>query len=282
MFLLRISLQAIVLPALVCGFSFWVLHRLTGRARQSLPAAAALAAGYLTGHATTIGPPPLPPVETTQWLFVLVALSALSGLGPFQREPWRLGMVVALIAGLLGLSLKPMFVHHWEIGEAIFWCAGLFAGFLVLSYLVEWLALRDGGTILLAAFLLVSLASAAVLGLSATALLAQLSGTTAVCLGVLFAFSLRYAVSPAGWLLVGLIILTGLGLNGYFYAQVTGWNLFCLLAALPAAWVSQLRSIRDRSLWLRISITLAAVLLVTAPAVTGALIGFLDTPEYDY
>lgn len=284
MFVLQLFLKGVVFPALVCGFLLWVIPWVARKPRKDWAALSgvSLAAGYLAAHILSIGLPSLPPVGTTQWLFLLVAVAALVGVFTLRKGKRRLVLTGVLVAGLLAASLRPMLEYHWERWEAALWFGGLFSALLLLWSSLQSLADRGENRVLLpSTFLILCLGTAAVLGLSATALLAQLAAAASACIAVLLLVSLRAPLPPA-WLPVALMILTGLVLNGYFYAQLTPWNAAALLSALAAPWVSRLPWIRQNPSWRRTFLALGAVLLIAAAAVGAAALDFLEAPDDDY
>jgi hypothetical protein len=285
MLLTRLLLDTLVLPAPACAVAFWIVRGIGGKSDPSRSAAAAvgLGMGYLTGHLRILGPPPLPPVDTTQWLFYVVILSVAAGLWRGIGARW--GTLAAAIpaAGLLSATLRPMWTYHWGGGEAAIWGAGLFAALLLLWLSQDRLAsVSPEGPQQSLVFLWVALAVSAVLGLSATALLAMLAAALAVGLGVLALISFFSRVPSGGWRLVAFAVLAGLLLNGLFYAQLTGWNAALLAVAPAAAWLSRAPWIRRQGPWVRIAAALLAVILVTVPAVADAALAYLRESPYDY
>ncbi len=242
MLLARLAFDTLILPALVCGVAFWIVRSIGGKSDASRSAAAAvgLGLGYLTGHLRILGPPLLPPVDTTQWLFYVLILSVAAGLWLAVGARW--GTLAAAIpaAGLLGATLGPMWTYHWGAGEAAIWGLGLFAALLLLWLSQDRLAsVSPEGPQQSLVFLWVAFAVSAVLGLSATALLAMLAAALAAGLGVLALISFFSLVPSGGWRLVAFVVLAGLLLNGLFYAQLTGWNAVLLALAPAAAWLSR-------------------------------------------
>lgn len=281
MLILKLVLQAWIAPAVVCAVTFWLVRRLAGgRVRSSATSSVSLAAGYLAGQVLSIGVPPFPPVESTQWLFVLACLSVLPGLfGPGILR-WGLAGIVGAV--LLSVTLAPMIRYHWTTGEAAVWIGGVFAILTALWCLLDSLASReDSGTLLLSTFLVVGLGSAVLMALSATTLLAHLATVMVAGLSALFVSSLRFRVSARGWLPVALTVLAGLALNGHLYARLSGWNVLWLTSALLSAWFVRVRWLQARPPWQRITITLVPVVIITALAVAGAGYEFLANAEYE-
>jgi len=286
MLLARLLLDTLVFPALACAVTFSIVRGIGGKSDPSRSAAAAvgLGMGYLTGHLRILGLPPLPPVDTTQWLFYVVILSAAAA-GLWRGIGARWGTLAAAIpaAGLLGVTLRPMWTYHWGGGEAAIWVAGLFVALLLLWLSQDRMAsISPEGPQQSLVYLWVALAVSAVLGLSATALLAMLASALAVGLGVLALISFFSRVPSGGWRLVAFVVLAGLLLNGLFYAQLTGWNAALLAVAPAAAWLSRAPWIRRQGPWVRIAAAMLAVILVTAPAVAEAAPAYPQASPYDY
>lgn len=284
MFLFKLALDAIVFPALVSAVSLGTLLRLLRRAegRVAIAVAFATGLGYLTVHVRAVGWPPLPPVDTVQWLFFVVALAAPAGVLYARARSWRFVPAGILFAVLLGTALNPMLSHHWEAGRAILWLGGLVAGVCAVWFLIESLEDEAAASFLPASFLWVHLVAAVVLGLSATALLSQLAAGSTASLAVIACYALCFRRSAGGALLVAFVILMGLLLNGYFYAQLTAWNAIFLAVSLPAFWLSRMPWVRHWSEWRRAGLGLLAVVLLTLPPLVSATRSFLEEPDEDY
>lgn len=284
MFLFRLLADTVILPGLACGLSFWLLSVFWERkeGRSGAAAGVALAVGYLTTQLRVVGFPPWPPVDTVQGLFLVVAFSAGVSLLYLAGQRWHILLVALTSAVLLAVTLRPMWTYHWEGNESLFWGGGLLVGVLLLWVSLDPPGARQVPGGLLYFFSWVSLAASVVLGLSASALLAQLAAGTAVSAAVLAGLSFRGPVPAPSWLPVGLVALVGLLLNGYFYARLTGGNVLCLALALPAGWLSHLSWLRSRPQVQRLALGFLAVLLLTLPPLVSAVRTFQQDPGYDY
>ncbi len=101
-------------------------------------------------------------------------------------------------------------------------------------------------------------------------------------LGVVFLFTLRYRGALAGgWVQVALMILGSLTLNGYFYAELSGWNAMALLIAPMLPFLNRLPWLRQRSAWVRTLLVAFSVILLTAPGLGLAVSDYLSEPVYD-
>ena len=247
----------------------------------------AVATGYLLGHWGTIGVPPLPATSTTEWLFYVALLVGLvSGVAPWLagRSALKATLRWGLVVVLLAVTVRPMVLHHWSGLQAVLWTACLTScGFLLLTS-TRVLSNRPTLTGPALSTLLVMVASSATLGLSSTALMAQLAGALAASLtGVLLVVVLGGDTHLAESIRVGLLLLLGLLLNGYLYAQLTTWALVWLLVALPVSWVAHVATgAWGQPPWRKLLTGTLVTLLMVAPPLVQALHSFLSAPVYDY
>ena len=143
MFLLQHALPGLLVAALLSG-----VVAFAGRLwrANNWGDAVALAMGYAGGHAVTIGWPPFPASEATQWLpYVALATMFVGVLDTLLRPP---GMLRALVwicycAGLLRLLLSPKFQYGWSLLEGVFWIAALALGMLILASFLDAAVRRD-------------------------------------------------------------------------------------------------------------------------------------------
>jgi hypothetical protein len=232
--------------------------------------ALAIGGGYLVGHTALRGWPPVPPLERVDWLWYLtVAAVAVGTLEAFVSSRAWLGwsLRAPLGAAVLVLLLLPL-LKTWGRGETVAWLAGLGAAGLVFWAALDSLAEPGPGAPLLLAVL--ALATAVVLLLSGSALLAQLGLAVAASLAGLLAVA--WWVPPArGAATVAGVLLPGLWLLGSFYSDVPAASAVLLAAALPAAALTQVQPVRKRLRpWQALSVGLLVVLAFVTAAVAVA------------
>jgi len=229
-----ILLPTIVAPTIVASVVlllsvFGVRERLGGRGQ----AAAATALAFLYGFVALTGWPRWPPIDATQRLFFLVALAAAAAPWVDSRRRTRAVWVLRgfLTAALLVLLLQTPLEHRWSAAEKVFWLSGLFV--LGLGFHAAWArGLRDEGdrSNWMAAFVRIAMLGgvAALIGMSGSARLAQLTGALTCGVGVIEVGSRILRRRP--WRTDASLVLAtatlGLLLIAYFYAE---------LETLPAA-----------------------------------------------
>lgn len=293
MLVFKVAVLGVLLPLLVSAVVTvlavrpWRMGPADGRGRCGVELG--VATGYLAGHIGVVGLPPLPPVETTQWLFYLVALSAIfAWAGSFQRTPaWlRRGLRLLLIAGLIWTTLRPIAEYYeWSAAESAAWGLGLGTAIAALWVGLEGLAER---VVVLAApvsLIVVGIGTSVVLALSASALLGQLAGVLVAAMTPCFILSwARFSSSsPRGAISVVVLILAGLWLNGAFYAELKWINALFLAVSPLGLGVGMIPKARAMKPWMIATLCAFAVLFVLAPAIVIALVDFLSTPDpYDY
>jgi len=283
MFLIGMALKTVVLPGLVCALTFWMLGRLlqSGSGRK-LVAGVSLAAGYLTAHFLAVGLPAVPPVGTTQWMFPIVALSALLPPAGFRSRAVGTVLQAVFFLALLLVIEQPMFQYHWPLLTGVVVAALLWIALLISSKSLGRLEKTEPDPTVPTVFLVVLAAASAILGLSATSLLAQLAMGMAASLAVLAAVSWRKALELRSWLPVGLVTLWCLMLNGRFYAEVTTLNAALALASPFAAWITRMRPLRDRSSLAKVAAAVVCAGILLLPALILAYLGFVEASSiYD-
>ena len=296
MLLRSVVWPAVILPLLVAAALAWLdpaLRRAPpagearadpGAGRSPWSGALAFAAAYLAAHTAIAGWPPLPAVESSDWLAWLVVAA---GIGGIVVHTGRLRLADPALAALLwtGLSattLRPMLVNSWNATEG-----AVALGLLAFAFTVVWLAAvrlvaaqaavtaRDPGRGARPASALVlaaTLGAAGIaLGLSATARLGMIAGAAAVATIALAATTTALrgallpglaAVPPIATALIGLLA------NGLLYAELPGLAAALLLAA-PLGGLVALRA-AGLAGWRRTLVALVATAVVTTAALAVA------------
>jgi hypothetical protein len=294
MLLRQVLWPGVLLPALVGAAIALLAGALPARWRGGGVAWGA-AAGYFAAHVAISGWPPLPAIETTEWLawIVLAAGVLVLASGALQRRaPMRAGSAV-LAAALVWLTLRPMVRYTWSIAASVAWLGAS----LVLVALLLW-ALEPKGErpdepahrplwSASAAALYVAVPFAAVaLGLSASARLAQLA-TALVCalagarlvtraLASRSTSALDVLASPVAFVAAALGY-AGLLLNGAWYAQLDLRGALALWLA-PLAGVA-VHTLGARRTWTPLRAALAGILATAATAAPALVIAAFDATE---
>ncbi len=233
-----------------------------------------IALSYLVGHSFARGFPSLPPVESAQWLFLLVIGAALAGtldaLGhraPLRAQiAWRLvfcAITVALLVAPARSYLGPTKTATWVV---------------VLSLLsaAVWTALnlqaqRQAGAGLPFVLSLISLAASAALIIGHTAAISQLAGIVASLMGSAFVVGLlQPSFSLAnGVVAVFVILLVGTTAIGMFFADLPAVTGLLVIVSPLATGVASAPFVTMRPNWQQFLLQLLAVSL---PLLVG--IGF--------
>lgn len=269
------GVAAVVLAA---GWRPW--NRTAEAGKSGLAAGAVAMGGALIAAQAAIVGIEVPPIQAGDWLALLLAAAVLLGLvdALFALPGWlRWWLKGTLSAALPLLLLMPLLRHTWSAGEAAAILGALSLGTLGLWRTLDRLSERVRGAGLPLALGVVTSGSAAVLAVSGSASLGQLGGALAVAVGVALivgllkpSFSLaRGAVPP---LTVG---LTGLWLNGTFYADVPPASLILLFAAPAFALIGQLKPIASLKPWQTALLRAGAVVL---PLAAAAIIAYSASP----
>jgi hypothetical protein len=286
--LLAVVLPGILLPAVLCCIAMlmaWRPWQRSGAARMGLwGGPLGLGLGYLSAQLAVVGWPPFPAVESTQWLFHLVVAATILGvLFSFWRAPggavWTVRLL--LVGALLGSSLKTPLTYSWGPGTATIWLAGLGVGMLALWDGMERLVARLPGPALPLALCVVAGIAALLLGMSASVLLGQLAGGLAAALAVSSAVAVwQPAVSFArGTTPVVVVVLCGLSLNGYFYAELDWLGALLVPLSPLVVWIARVRPLRQLNPVPRAVVAATAAFLVLTPAIVTTTIRFLSRAE---
>ncbi len=123
--LLQLVLLSAVLPALAAVLALIALRALAPRGGERRAPVVALALGYVVGHLGVAGAPRLLPTESTQALFYLALAGALVGILESRRPAVLLRWTarVALLGGVVWMTLRATIRYDWEWAEAGVWLA---------------------------------------------------------------------------------------------------------------------------------------------------------------
>jgi hypothetical protein len=256
MFVLQQIVITILAPAGVALLVLLAFARPFAAAPRSglvaVGSALAPALGYTLSHGLVAGWPGLPPVDVTHWLLWFALLAGLVGVAEGLLTPptaVTLGTRAVVSLGFVYLVLRPLIA--WSFSSNLvsaLWIVGLGAGLVGFWTLVGRLLASRGGLPPIAALLVLAAGSAAALGLAASTMLAQLAFVLAVTLGAAGLLAVvwpSFSLSPAAAPAIS-VLLFGLWLNGYFYAELPALSAL-LLAHAPVAVLGMLWLVRTRA-----------------------------------
>lgn len=294
---LQLALRGVALPfvvgAALFGLSAW-LTRGQDAPRRALMTGLAAAIGVTLGFglaAQALGVfPPWPAVESTHWLVWMtlgagvLSLAIPIGLSTLPA-PWRHGVGIAVAAGLAfvipGKILVNLIEHAWKPEEASrhIWLAraALFGAWLLLDLAVSRLSER-GGAALLAAF---AGASAAVVVLGKTAMIAQLLGALAAATGGVALVTLlpgRTGLSVRAAALPVAVAVVASAMTARHVAYLAEPAMLLIAAAPAAALVLTFGAWRER---LHLAVTQGGP-VVAMLLVLGATVPVAEQPEPEY
>lgn len=279
--LIEAALYGVMVPVVVAGAILMITFRSRApdrdRSSTGWAVALALGAGYVAGYLTLLGLPPFPPVEANQWIVLLAIVAALLALvDSFHRTPgWlRHGLRLLLSFAVPWLVLGPMREHTWSTGESLLWSAGSGLVLFGLITAAETTTRQSRGVSMPLSLLTLGVGTSLVLALSGSALLGQLGGVLSAALGAVLVFAwwrpdVEMSRGPAA---VVLVVLAGLWLSGYFYAEVPAASALLLLGAPGVVWLVLLTPLRRvEKPWKLALVRTTAMLIPVAIAVVIAL-----------
>ncbi len=263
--------------------------------RPSWAGALAVGLAFCAGHVAILGWPTLPPITggwwnhpVDKWMLSLAVLAALlaSVAGLFKRAgKWIALPVAALVVAVL---LSPMVKHTWTGGLAAAWLVGLSLALVLMRY--GWAATAESmpGPAPILAIIVATTGLSICLILCANASGAQLAGSLAAALGVIWVAALwkrEISLQPGG-VTVAAAIFGGLAIIGMFYAYPTmPRTAAALLAAAPCGlWVRRISGLARMGRAAGLGAGFAAVLLAVggAVAITAVVTAPADDGYGDY
>jgi hypothetical protein len=240
----------------------------------------AIGAGYVAGHRAIHGWPPIPPLETTQWLLpVAVVGTALGLLADFWRGgTWLRGVIWLLVAeGLTWVFLRPLLEPQNEAHVELCVALGIAVFIAFFWRALESLAQRTEGPSLTLALTDTLAAAAAVLLLAHNLIECRLAGAllaaSAGCL-LVGAFVRKARLSP-GAATVCALLLAGLGLDGHYYSDLPTWSAILVAIAPLSLWLGQVWPLKGARPWARGLLLTLALILVLGAGVGLVLVAWL-------
>ena len=247
------------------GFASWLI-------------AAALGVGYIVGYLGLEGLPVFPPKLGTHWLFYLAILGLIVARF-WHRAVWGPIAQIAISIIIPRLLLTSTFKHTWGPIEGIIWWVCLAVVIFIIWHLVEqsFSALPAGASSPFVYFGL-SGGTALILALSGSLRLAQHCGILVALFAASWILTLglqrdrKRFVFPRGASSVVTLLLIGIWMNGYFFAEVPAMSAILLGISPLLAQVGRTKAVQGLGGWRSTLAQIAAVALPVVIAVCIAVI----------
>ena len=219
------------------GFAGWLI-------------AAALGAGYIIGYLGLEGLPVFPPRLGTQWLCYLAIIGLI--LASFWHlAVWGPVAQIAISIIIPRLLLTSTFKYTWGPIEGIIWWVGLAVVIFMFWYIVEgsFSALPVGAP---GPFVYCGLSggTALILALSGSLRLAQHAGILVALFAASWMITLvlhrdrKWFVFPSSASPIVTLLLIGIWMNGYFFAEVPAVSAILLVISLFFVHVKQIKVVQ--------------------------------------
>ena len=293
--LIKQLLFGVLLPAIVGGGIFVIARSRSPKAYATARyergqdghigwlIAAALGIGYIVGYLGLEGLPVFPPKLGTHWLFYL-AIIGLIVARFWHRAVWGPIAQIAISIIIPRLILTSTFKHTWGTLEGIIWWVCLAVVIFIFWHLVEqsFSALPSGASGPFVYFGL-SGGTALILALSGSLRLAQHCGIFVALFAASWMLTLglqrdrKRFVFPRSASPVATLLLIGIWINGYFFAEVPAVSATLLVISPLLAQVGRITAVQALGARRSMLIQIAAIALPVVIAVCIALIrsGFL-------
>jgi len=299
MALVKPLLFGVLLPAIVCGGLSALMGYLWLRDGEKTSllwlAISALGVGYIVGYLGLEGLPLFPPREGIHWLFYSALGAMVAGCFWHISRWWRLIAQVALSIVIPRLLLNSMFRYTWGQLEGIVWWACLAVAIFIFWQLVQrsFTALPTGAFIPFVYFG-ISGGSALIVALSGSLRLAQHNGVLAALFAASWIIALvlllwleqnsdrKLSTLPPSLSPVVALLLAGLWLNGYFYAEVPAASAILLAVSPLFARVGEIGAVQRLGRWKSILVQIGCIALCVGIAIGIAFArsGFFGESNY--
>ena len=281
--LIEAALWTVVIPGSVALIILTLAWR-SGSLLQVVSGSFAAGSGFLVGYFGLRGLPGILPIDVTGWLFYAALAGIVVGSlhGSFE---YNLSLRIAIRGGLLlfitWLFLQPLMEHTWSMAVGSAWLV-LLAGIIFVSWQVIDKLSDTPGVFVPLSLLLLTSGSSVVLALSGSIMLAQLGGVLAATLGAFLLVSIfkKEALVMKGAIPVFLLVLFGLWISGYFYAEVPAISMFLLLVKPVVIWLAKRFEIKIQAQAWQLALK-AAAFVPLALAITLAVVSGEDTGYYN-
>lgn len=290
MLLIKQLFFGLLLPAMVGGGIFVIARSLSPKAYATARyekeqdglagwlIAAALGVGYIFGYVGLERLPAFPPKLGTHWLCYLAIIGLIVGRF-WHRAVWGPIAQIAISIIIPRLLLTATFKHTWGPIEGIIWWVCLAVVIFIIWHLVEqsFSALPSGASSPFVYFGL-SGGTALILALSGSLRLAQHGGILAALFAASWILTLslqrdrKRFVFPRGASPVVTLLLIGIWMNGYFFAEVPAISTILLVISPLLAQVGRIEEVRELGGWRSKLAQIAAVALPVVIAIGIAVI----------
>ena len=239
--------------------------------------AAALGVGYIIGYLGLEGLPVFPPRLGTQWLCYLAILGLIVA-GFWHLGVWGPVAQIAISIIIPRLLLTSTFKHTWGPIEGIIWWVGPAVVIFMFWHIVEgsFSALPPGAP---GPFVYCGLSggTALVLALSGSLRLAQHAGILVALFAASWMITLvlqrdrKWFVFPSSASPIVTLLLMGIWMNGYFFAEVPTVSAILLLISLFFAHVKEIKVVQRLGTRQSALIQIAAIALPVVIAIGIAI-----------
>ncbi len=290
MLLIKQLFFGILLPVIVGGGIFVIARSLSPKAYATVRyekeengltgwlVAAALGVGYIIGYLGLEGLPVFPPKLGTHWLFYF-AIIGLIVARFWHRAVWGPIAQIAISIIIPRFLLTSTFKHTWGPIEGIIWWVCLAIVIFIIWHLVEqsFSALPAGASSPFVYFGL-SGGTALILALSGSLRLAQHCGILVALFAASWILTLglqrdrKRFVFPRGASPVVTLLLIGIWMNGYFFAEVPAVSAILLVISLLLAQVGRTKAVQGLGGWRSTLVQIVAAALPVVIAIGIAVI----------
>ena len=251
--------------------------------------AAALGVGYIVGYLGLEGLPAFPPQLGTHWLCYLALIGLI--VGSFWH--WAVwGPIAQIVLSIIipRLLLASTFKYTWGTIEGVIWWVCLAIVIFIFWHLVEqsFSALPSGASGPFVYFGLCG-GTALILALSGSLRLAQHCGILVALFAASWILTLvlqrdrKRFVFPRGASPVVTLLLIGIWMNGYFFAEVPAASAILLVTSPVLAQIGRIEVVQGLGGWRSTFVQIGAVALpvVIAIGIAVARSGFFgDNSSY--
>ena len=280
--LLKQMLPSAALGAAVGGVIFFILARCRWKSANRCPAAIAIGAGYIAGHALAAGWAPFPPHSATHWLFWFAVIGSIAAAADSIVRPkgtirFVLWATICTIA--CRFILQPKFSYAWSAAEGWLWVVAFAVGLVVLTCFLDRIERRPfGPATLFSVTTVLGTGTCVALMLSGSLLLGQLAcvltAIAATCFSLIIAGTTP--VPPTGAVVPLSLVCSGLWLSGFFYAELPAASAV-LLAVAPSLGLLPVGR-KGQSRWLELACRTG---LVALPVVVAVVLAFQASPPLE-
>lgn len=268
-------LLSILLPAIVCGIIYiaavLIRTRIENSERLLWLTAIALVSGYLIGYIGIENKLTIIPKESIHWFFYLTLFALMSstywdtpGFGSITSQVFYSILIPRIL-------LAPLFTYSWGIFQGIIWWICLSLGIFVFWHIVKQsFTAIESDTSIPFVYFGISVGTAIILALSGSLRLAQHAGILSALFGAIWICTIilkntlktdneqNYLILPLSITPFVIFMMSGIWMNGYFFAEVP-WICIILLAVSPL--LAQVRNIHaiqrlseNKSLYIQIGL----------------------------